>query len=354
MTKPTVFISHISNETELAQILKRHLAKDFLNFFDIFVSSDGKSIKAGSKWLERLGQALEETQIEIILCSKESVGRPWVNFEAGAGWIRGIQVIPICHSGLKPDELPVPLNMLQAVKANQANSIQELYEAIAETYGMNVPKAGFEAIAREIRELEEKYKQAGQTIERIEHPRILCAASEEYSQIGFELDVAVLEKAFPQQVNVEPKLTSKLLRDLLTTHRFDIVHLVLAVDYDNGDLLFSQIDSATHKPIPTKVDKMSAGGFTTLVVESQTRLVVLATCNALALAVEVAGVANMIATNREITGEVAAEWEDFFYDLLAKGRSLYKAYELAKSNSNAPMRLIRLKDVAFAPELKRS
>jgi hypothetical protein len=353
MTKPTVFISHISKETELAQILKRHLAKDFLNFFDIFVSSDGKSIKAGSKWLEKLGQALEETQIEIILCSKESVGRPWVNFEAGAGWIRGIQVIPVCHSELKPDELPVPLNMLQAVKANQPNSLQVLYEAIAETYGMNVPETDFEAIAREIREQEEKYKQAEQTLERIEHPRILCAASEEYSQIGFDLDVAVLERAFPQQVKVERNLTAKLLRDLLTAHRFDIVHLVLAVDHDNGALLFSPPDSATHKPVTTKVDKMSAEGFAALVVESQTRLVVLATCNALALAVEVAGVANMIATNREITGEAAAEWEDCFYDLLARGHSLYKAYELTKSNSGVPMRLIRLKDVAFAPELKR-
>jgi len=354
MARPKVFISHVSNETQLAQILKRHLAKDFLNFFDIFVSSDGKTIKAGSKWLEKLGQALEEAQIEIILCSKESVGQPWVNFEAGAGWIRGIQVIPICHSGLKPDELPVPLSMLQAVNANQSNGLQSLYEAIAETYGMQAPMADFEAIAAEIRELENKYKQAAQALERIEHPRILCAASEQYSQIGFDLDVAVLERAFPQQVIIERKLTAKLLRDLLTDERFDIVHLVLAVDYDNGDLIFSPIDPATHKSVTTKVDKMSADGFAALIGESQTRLVFLATCNALFLAVEVARVANMIATNKEITGEAAAEWEECFYDLLAKGCSLYKAYDLTKLQISTPMRLIHLKDIAFAYELKRS
>lgn len=351
MTRPTVFISHISNETELAQILKRHLANDFLDFFDIFVSSDGRSIKPGDNWLDKIGKALKETQIEIILCSKESVSRPWVNFEAGAGWIRGIEVIPVCHSGFEPDKLPVPLNMLQAVKANQSTSLQTLYVKIAERYKMTAPKADFEAIAGEIRELEEKYKQAGQTLERIEHPRILCAASKEYSRIDFDLDVQVLEKAFPHQVKVESNLTAKLLRDLLSAERFDIVHLVLAVDSDNGDLIFGPMSSATHKSVADKVDKMPAAGFADLIVESQTRLVVLATCNALALAVEVAGAANMIATNKDITGYMAAEWADCFYDLLAKGRPLYRAYELSKSNSTVPLRIIRLKDVAFAREL---
>ena len=97
MAKPKIFISHISKETELAQVLKKHLAKDFLNFLDIFVSSDGQTIQAGGKWLDEVSHALEDAQIEIVLCSKESVLRPWVNFEAGAGWIRNIRVIPICQ-----------------------------------------------------------------------------------------------------------------------------------------------------------------------------------------------------------------------------------------------------------------
>ena len=93
---------------------------------------------------------------------------------------------------------------------------------------------------------------------------------------------------------------------------------------------------------------MSAEGFAKLLSNSKTRLVVLATCNSLLLAVEVAPVANMAASDTEITGETAAEWEECFYGLLAQGESLHKTFEITKTQSNTPIRAIRNKDVAFA------
>lgn len=62
---------------------------------------------------------------------------------------------------------------------------------------------------------------------------------------------------------------------------------------------------------------------------------------------------NFEATNIETTGEAAAEWGDCFYDLLANGYPLYKAFDLTKANISARMRLIRQKDMAFAPEAYR-
>ena len=94
MAKKRVFISHISSETQLAQSLKQRLDRDFLGLLDIFVSSDQKTIQAGQKWLEEVDKALRSADLQVVLCSKESVGRPWVNFEAGAVWLRGIPVIP--------------------------------------------------------------------------------------------------------------------------------------------------------------------------------------------------------------------------------------------------------------------
>jgi hypothetical protein len=135
---------------------------------------------------------------------------------------------------------------------------------------------------------------------------------------------------------------------LLTNQHFDIVHLVLAVDSDNGDLIFSPIDFTTYKPATSSPDIMSAEGFAALLVESNTRLVVLATCRALLLAVEVANVANMAATDVEITGAQAAEWEECFYGLLAKGKPLFKAFDITKTQSSTPIRAIRHKDVVFA------
>ncbi len=51
MPERKIFISHISKERELAELLKKHISEDYLGAFEIFVSSDGKSIQAGKPWL---------------------------------------------------------------------------------------------------------------------------------------------------------------------------------------------------------------------------------------------------------------------------------------------------------------
>lgn len=153
-----IFISHISEETELAQLLKKHIDEDFLQMFDIFVSSDYKTIEAGKDWLDEIIMALEKAKLEIILCSKESVKRPWVNFEAGAGWVRGIRVIPVCHSGLSPADLPAPLNFLQVVEVSKEASLQSLYNALAGIAGTQTPKIDLQLLSDEIKEAEGKIK----------------------------------------------------------------------------------------------------------------------------------------------------------------------------------------------------
>jgi len=349
MTKKRVFISHISSEAQLSQHLKQRIERDFLGLVDIFVSSDQKSIQAGSKWLEEVDKALRSADLQIVMCSKESVGRPWVNFEAGAVWLRGIPVIPFCHSGLHLSDLPVPLSMLQGIECSQPEGLQKLYDAIAKKLKVNPPAVDFNAVAHDLGEIEKKYMQARQTIEVIKNPRILCAASEQYAQsaYGFQLDVEVLEKSFPKRVTVENKLTKKRLIGLLTTQKFDIIHLVLPVDRETGDLIFSPVDSTINKLATPNPELMSPKSFADLLLESQTTLVVLATCRALLLAVEVSHVANMAATDAEITGKEAAEWGECFYDLLAQGKSLYKAFDLTKSQMTVPIRSIQHRDVAF-------
>lgn len=99
MDKPVVFISHITEEKEMAMELKKLIEESFLGMLDVFVSSDENSISSGSKWLDNITSALSSCAIELILCSPNSVKRPWINFEAGAGWVRDIPVIPLCHSG---------------------------------------------------------------------------------------------------------------------------------------------------------------------------------------------------------------------------------------------------------------
>lgn len=347
MPKPKIFVSHTAKESELAVLLKQEILKDFLGVVEIFVSSDGKSILAGNDWLQQVKASLKEATLEIVLCSKESVSRPWVNFEAGAGWIRGIPIIPVCHSGLHPNDLPIPMTLMNGIVASDADGLQMLYERIAKLLDMQVPKADFAALAEKVKAIETTYRRAGQAIERVENPRVLCAASEQFCALGFEKDTAILQKAFPNRVTIEDKLDVMKLHDLLRSQKYDIIHLVAAANPDNGDLIFGQVDLKTNKPINNKVNKMTAAGFTSLMAEHNIQLVVIASCWALSLGVEIGRITNAIATHLEITGEEVEEWGECFYGLLATGNSLYKSFDHTRLNFTVPLQIIGKKDVVF-------
>jgi hypothetical protein len=352
MAKTRVFISHISSETALAQALKQRLQRDFLGLLDIFVSSDQTTIRAGSKWLDEVDKALKGADAQIVLASKESVGRPWVNFEAGAVWLRGIPVIPVCHSGMTPQDLPVPLSMLQSVGVGDPDGLRKLYDTLALRAKVDAPAIDYAALAAEFKALEARQIAATATLELIREPRILCASNTQYAQpaYGFDYDVAAIESAFPGRTLVDRALTLKRLRMLLTEQRFDIVHLALPVHPRSGELIFSEVDNQTNLPRHGDVESMPVSAFVSLLGEARTRLVVIATCRVpLVVAQEVQKVAHMAASDDDITGEQAAAWADCFYGLLARGRSVHKAFALTQSQIDVPMRVFEDKrDVAFA------
>ncbi len=55
MQKKLVFISHITEEKEIAQALKSLVESTFLHMIEVFVSSDPTSIKLGRQWLRAFG-----------------------------------------------------------------------------------------------------------------------------------------------------------------------------------------------------------------------------------------------------------------------------------------------------------
>jgi TIR domain len=158
MDKHIVFISHIKEESNLATIIKSHIQKDFLGLIKVFVSSDNESLSAGSKWLNSIEDNLKMAKVELLLCSKNSIKRPWINFEAGAGWIRDIPVIPICHTDIKPVNLPIPLNMLQAIEAGSIEGLKKLYHVLAGTINAATsPEPFFDKIVDEVKKFELEY-----------------------------------------------------------------------------------------------------------------------------------------------------------------------------------------------------
>jgi hypothetical protein len=70
---------------------------------------------AGDLWLQKIKEALSSAEIVILMLSKRSVARPWVNFEAGAAWLADKTLIPVCYGNLSKNVLPHPYSGIQAL-----------------------------------------------------------------------------------------------------------------------------------------------------------------------------------------------------------------------------------------------
>jgi TIR domain len=154
MTKKLVFISHITEEKSIAAALKALIEKTFQNLVTVFVSSDPTSNPIGGQWLDAITGALKECAVEIILISPESIKRPWINFEAGCGWIRGVPVIPLCHSGMDFGRLPAPLNRLNGALATDESQLKNVFPAIAGAVESALPPADLAPFIAAVREYE--------------------------------------------------------------------------------------------------------------------------------------------------------------------------------------------------------
>ncbi len=146
-----LFISHISEESKVALILKEWIESSFVGQCDVFVSSDKDDIPAGSKWIDEIDRALENAKACIVLCSPLSLTRPWINFETGCGWIKRVPIIPICHSGQKKGSLPPPISMFQALEMEDEAFIDDLLSSLAKHLGFSkIPRIDQNSMKKDI------------------------------------------------------------------------------------------------------------------------------------------------------------------------------------------------------------
>jgi hypothetical protein len=159
-TKSCLFISHISEEAEYAALLKKMIQEDFLGLVKCFTSSDIGGIGAGANWLTAVEDALAKAKVVLVLCSKASVDRPWVQFEVGAAWMRKVPVVPVCHSELKLSQLEMPLSLRQGLELPTERGVAQLYDGIARVLEIELTPqpANLAARLREMREIEERLK----------------------------------------------------------------------------------------------------------------------------------------------------------------------------------------------------
>lgn len=152
-----MFISHIGEESELAILLSAEIQSAFLGMLDTFVSSDPDSIPSGSRWLDEIDVALTKAAVLITLCSPQSIKRPWINFEAGASWIRKIPSIPLCHSGLSKNQLPIPLSLLLAADLDDESDFRKVFDTLTRVAGSLKPTVDYKTFIEKCRPLVKQY-----------------------------------------------------------------------------------------------------------------------------------------------------------------------------------------------------
>ncbi|WP_227728829.1 toll/interleukin-1 receptor domain-containing protein [Yersinia proxima] len=145
MSNKVIFLSHIHEEKELAILLKEAIESEFSGFIDVFVSSDGVSIPAGSNFLKRIEDGLINCIGAIFLLSPYSVNRNWINFELGAVWVRNaisqnnggvnIPALPFCHSGIVPATLPQPICNLNGITASNSSELEFAFKSLQAAVG---------------------------------------------------------------------------------------------------------------------------------------------------------------------------------------------------------------------------
>ena len=146
-----IFISHISEEASIVEVFKDWIESTFLGQSEVFASSDADDLPAGKKWIEEIDQALNSAVVFLVLCSRVSLKRSWIHLETGWGWMKGLPIILICHSGQKKDDLPSPISTFQALEIDSDGFVSDLFTILAKHLGFaKFPRIDQDAMIHEL------------------------------------------------------------------------------------------------------------------------------------------------------------------------------------------------------------
>ena len=140
--KPVVFFSHSSRDKVPLAVLKQRFVDLTGGTIDVFLSSDGQSIRLGSNWVASVEQALRAAKIMFVFVSPNSLHSPWLYFETGHAYSKEIAVIPVGLFGVDIGLLPPPMNLLQGFNVTDADSLNNLIVTANETFRFS-HKPGF-------------------------------------------------------------------------------------------------------------------------------------------------------------------------------------------------------------------
>jgi hypothetical protein len=123
-----IFVSHVREDKIAAVALKKQL-ETALPGAAVWVSSIDLGL--GAAWLQAIEKELKGAKAMVVLCGSQSAGKPWINFESGFGHGKKMPVIPVCHRGLRKNQLPYPLSIFQPCDAADSDECAALVSRLA-------------------------------------------------------------------------------------------------------------------------------------------------------------------------------------------------------------------------------
>src|SRR6478735_6869817 len=234
MPKLEVFLSHRTTEVQFADLIKARLDEDFFGIINLYYSNDITSVPIGTEWDRNLVAALCRAKVMLALCSQHSVTLPWINFEIGGAAARETPIMPLCHSGLTPEQLPASIKTKEAVKLTDAKSLEKWYRQLSELIECRVPDIDFNSLAAQFARLEESYARdiedqeaaiARQTDDRsVQNPHVVCVTSQQYRDLGMANEIETVLASFPAMLQHEIVMSSADLMKVLSSP-VEIVHI---------------------------------------------------------------------------------------------------------------------------------
>lgn len=213
-----IFISYIQEESQVAGVLKKWIESAFADHCEVLTSTDPEGIPSAAQSLEKNERAFEEIKGLILLCSPDSIRKPWTFFEAGCAWVRKILIIPVCHSGLSAGQLPQPLVVFPGFDLDQRDFGQKLFMTLAKELGISqLPAIQYRQMRQEIDQVldailpgvSSSSREAGEIPLESIHLQILTVLNESH---GFTLGVLA------QHFNLGEKEILPLLKRLTDEH----------------------------------------------------------------------------------------------------------------------------------------
>lgn len=142
MSKPIVFFSHSSRDGGALRRLKQRFIDLTGSTIDVFLSSDGQSIRLGQNWLASIEQALADATLMFVFVSPTAVKSPWIYFEAGHAYAKRLDVVPVGLFGIEVGSIPPPLSILQGFNVSGHESLNNIIAKTNEKFSYS-HKLGF-------------------------------------------------------------------------------------------------------------------------------------------------------------------------------------------------------------------